>query len=227
VSNITINSKNLAIAILIGGKSTRFGSDKGLFPLFGKPLITHQLDILSQISKNIFLIAHSKNQVQDYIDKIDIQEIMAFILDDEDIKSKIVERNPLLGLYSAFKELNKLEYTKTLVLPCDLPLIQKDVIEFLVNESKSYDCCIPQWKNGFLEPLLAIYPTKKAFVSTQKNINNQDFKLVNLVEKSWKINYVSIEDLIQTMDPSLLSFININSLNDIEHLKMRKNHIKN
>ena len=75
MSIISNNSKSIAISILIGGKSTRFGSDKGLFVFFGKPLISYQLETLSHLNYDIFLVAHSLNQVQDYMKKIDITKI--------------------------------------------------------------------------------------------------------------------------------------------------------
>ena len=124
-------SKYLAITILIGGKSTRFGSDKGLYEILGKPLISYLLEMLAQNDYDIFLVAHSNRQVQNYIDKIDIKRIMAFIIDDQTLLLKKKEQSPIIGLYSAFKELNTLKYEKTLVLPCDTPLVQKNVIEFL------------------------------------------------------------------------------------------------
>ena len=125
--------KSLAIMILIGGKSTRFGSDKGLFEFFGKPLISYQLEILNQLNYDIFLVAHSKNQVSRYIKIIDITKIMAFIIDDNNIISDPTLRSPLLGLYSGFKELNELGYQKSLVLSCDSPLIQFNVLKFIIK----------------------------------------------------------------------------------------------
>jgi molybdopterin-guanine dinucleotide biosynthesis protein A len=219
VSKIENKTKYLAITILIGGKSTRFGSDKGLFHIHGKPLVSYQLETLTNLNYDIFIVAHSKQQVQNYIDSIDIKKIMAFIIDDQILLSKSGAQTPIIGLYSAFKELNKLGYEKTLVLPCDTPLIQKDVIQFLIINCKDFDCCIPQWDNGFLEPLLAIYPIKKALISAKKNIKNQNFKLANLIDKTWKTNYVSIEKDIQPLDNKLISFININTISDIDKIK--------
>ncbi len=212
-------SKYLAFSILIGGKSARFGSDKGLYQFRGKPLITYQLETLAQVNYDIFLVAHSNSQVQSYINQIDIKTIMAFIIDDQKMISRVKERIPVIGLYSAFKELNKLGYEKVLILPCDTPLIQKKVINFLISQSQNFDCCIPQWDNGFLEPLLAIYPIKKALFSAKKNIKNQNFKLINLIDKIWKTNYISIENSIQPLDKKLLSFININTMLDIDIIK--------
>ncbi len=218
MSEIRNISKYLAVTILIGGKSNRFGSDKGLYQIFGKPLISYELETLKQLGHDIFLVAHSNEQVQNYLDKIDINEVMAFIIDDYSLIDKKNVKSPMIGLYSAFKELDTLRYEKTLVLPCDNPLIQKDVIELLIEESKEYDCCIPQWHNGLLEPLLAIYPTKKALVSTEKNIKSGSYKLVNILEKTWKINYISIEKSIQPLDSKLKSFININEPKEIEKI---------
>ncbi|MFX1452581.1 MAG: NTP transferase domain-containing protein, partial [Promethearchaeota archaeon] len=133
MSKVRVKSKNLAVAILIGGKSTRFGSDKGLFSLFGKPLISHQIETLSQLGCDIFLAAHSKQQVQNYINTINIADLIGFIIDDKPIKGKSLERTPIIGLYTAFYELNNLGYKKTFVLACDLPLIQKDVVNFLYS----------------------------------------------------------------------------------------------
>ena len=86
VSKVRNITKSLAITILIGGKSTRFGNDKGLFEFFEKPLISYQLETLSHLNYDIFLIAHSMNQVQEYINKIDITNINAFIIDEKDGK---------------------------------------------------------------------------------------------------------------------------------------------
>ena len=126
---------------------------------------------------------------------------------------------PLIGLYSAFKELNDLGFKKTLVLSCDIPLINKKVVKYLIDCSKKFDCCIPQWSNGFLEPLCSIYPIQKALIISKKKLKTKDYKLINLINSSWKTNYISIEKWLRPIDQNLLSFININTLDDIEKLK--------
>lgn len=212
------NKKYLAIIILIGGQSIRFGSDKGLFEFKGKPLVSYQLDTLNQLDYNIFLIANSKQQVANYIEKINYELITAFIIDDQEILSDQGIHTPMLGLYSAFKELNLLGYKKVFVMSCDIPLIKNEVVKFLIKESKESDCCIPQWDNGFLEPLFAIYPIKKAGLMAEENLKKKAYKLTNLLDKSWRINFVSIEQSIKPLDRKLLSFININKQKDIKKL---------
>ncbi|MHA2325220.1 MAG: molybdenum cofactor guanylyltransferase [Promethearchaeota archaeon] len=220
------DNKYLAIAILIGGKSTRFGSDKGLYNFLGKPLITHQLETLNQGNYNIFLIANSKAQVQNYINKIDIKSITAFIVDDNSMLPNSQIRTPLKGLYIALKELKKLGYEKLLTLACDNPLIHIEVIEFLIEQSEVFDCCIPKWNNGFIEPLLAIYDIKKTLIKITENLKVSDLRLTKVLDKSWKINFISIETHIKPLDVNLLSFFNINELADIEKISRYKKNKK-
>lgn len=219
MSKIKNRSKDLAIVILIGGKSKRFGSDKGIYEYNGKPLISYQLETLSSLDKDIFLVANSINQVQNYINRIDVQKIVAFIIDDKDINSEDNLRTPMIGLFSAFKELNKLGYKKAFALSCDTPLIKKEVVDYLISNCKFFDSCIPQWSNGFLEPLFAIYPVKKALKTAKKSIKSQSYKLSNLLNQSWEINYITIEKYIKPLDDGLITFLNINEKLDIEKLK--------
>lgn len=219
MQKIKIRSKDLAIVILIGGKSKRFGSDKGIYEYNGRPLISYQLETLCRFDYDIFIVANSINQVQNYINKIDVQKIVAFIIDDNDINSEENLRTPMIGLFSAFKELDKLGYKKVLALSCDTPLIKEEVVEYLIENCKSFDGCIPQWSNGFLEPLFAIYPVKKALRTAKKSIKNQSYKLSNLLSQSWEINYVAIEKYIRPLDDDLITFLNINEKLDIAKLK--------
>ena len=216
--SIKNNSKYLAIAILIGGKSTRFGSDKGLYKFRGKPLISYQLESLTQTDYDIYLVAHSIEQAQSYIDKINIRQVMGFIIDDNSLLSDSKLYTPMKGLYSAYKELKELDYEKSFALSCDLPLINIDVIEFMIKQSREFDCCIPKWNNGFLEPLFAIYPIKKAYKKAEENLKNRKYKLTNIMSDNWKINYLSIENSIKQFDQNLLTFLNINTPEDIELL---------
>lgn len=128
-------------------------------------------------------------------------------------------RFPLIGLYSAFKELKKLGYKKTFVLSCDSPLIKYEVIDYLIKQCHEFDCCIPKWENDFLEPLLAIYQVNKAYETSLRNLKQKHYKLTKIIDQDWKTNYISIERDIKKIDPNLLSIKNINKLEDIKLLE--------
>lgn len=220
---ISNSTKYLAIAILIGGKSSRFGSDKGLFKISGKPLTSHLIEKLSEFRYDIFLVAKSIKQVRNYIEIVDLNKITAFIIDEVIDKSNKELYTPMVGLYSTFKELKKLKYRKVFALSCDNPLIEKSVLGYLIEQCKSFDCCIPQWTNGFLEPLFTIYPINKALVTARKNLKKKTYKLTNLISPNWKTKYISIEREIQPLDNNLITFLNINDPTDLEKLKEKKN----
>ncbi|MFX1568460.1 MAG: molybdenum cofactor guanylyltransferase [Promethearchaeota archaeon] len=213
---------SLAIAILIGGKSSRFGSDKGLYETSGKLLISYQLETLGDLKYDIFLVAKSIRQVSNYLDKIDLSKINGFIVDELDSKSGKVIYTPMIGLYSTFKELNRLKYKKVLVLSCDSPFIKINVLSYLIEQCKTSDCCIPQWSNGFLEPLIAIYPINKGLVMARNNLKDKKYRLTNLISSSWNTNFISIEREIKPLDNNLLTFININEPIDIKKLREKK-----
>jgi len=212
------NPKYLAILILIGGKSTRFGTEKAAIEFFGKSLILHQIETLNKFDQDIFLVAHSEEQVFNYRKSIEFPKEITFIVDDREIFKHLKIFKPMLGIYSGLKELFRLNFEKVFLLSCDMPLIKPEIIELMIKESEGYDCCIPRWNNGFLEPFFAIYPVEKGYYKAREILNSENYGLYNFIDKNWKINYVSVEKSIQPLDKNLVSLININGPIDLAKL---------
>ncbi|MFX1568926.1 MAG: molybdenum cofactor guanylyltransferase [Promethearchaeota archaeon] len=209
------NQTYLAILILIGGKSTRFGLEKPIIEIYGKPLILHQIDILSKFDQDIYLVAHSEEQIFNYKKEIKFPKDINFIVDDREIFNHPNIYKPMLGIYSGLKELNELGFEKVFLLSCDMPLIKPEVINLMISESQGFECCIPKWNNGFLEPFFAIYPVKKGFHKAKEILIDENYGLLNFIDKNWIINYISVENLIQPLDKNLISLININGPIDL------------
>ena len=214
-------STEIPFVILIGGKSKRFGLDKGLIKVSGKSFIVHQIEILKKISKNIFLSAYDNFQIQTYKKALTKFDFLFFILDDYSILEGETIRSPLLGIYSSFKYLLRTKFKKVFIISCDLPLIKYEVLIFMLKESLNFDCCIPRWKNGYLEPLFAVYPIEKGYLMAKQNLKLKKFRLRELLNEDWKINFVSIEDKIKNYDNELTTFYNINKEEDLEKLKTK------
>ncbi len=212
------NPKYLAILILIGGKSTRFGTEKAAIEFFGKSLILHQIETLNKFDQDIFLVAHSEEQVFNYRKSIEFPKEITFIVDDREIFKHLKIFKPMLGIYSGLKELFRLNFEKAFLLSCDMPLIKPEIIELMIKESEGYDCCIPRWNNGFLEPFFAIYSVEKGYYKAREILNSENYGLYNFIDKNWKINYVSVEKSIQPLDKNLVSLININGPIDLAKL---------
>lgn len=211
----------IPFVILIGGKSKRFGLDKGLIKLSGKSFIVQQIETLKKISKNIFLSVHDKFQIQTYKKALTKFDFLSYILDDYSISEGKKLRSPLLGIYSSFKYLLKTNFKKIFVISCDSPLIKYEVLILMLKESLNFDCCIPRWKNGYLEPLIAIYPIEKGYLMAKQNLKLKKFRLKELLNEDWKINFISIENKIKNYDNKLATFYNINKEEDLEKLKTK------
>jgi len=211
------DQKKLAIVILIGGKNIRFGNESAaVLDVLGKPLILHQIETLSKFDEDVFLVANSEYQINSYYREINFPRDINFIVDDTEIIGEPDVRTPMLGIYSGFKELNNLGFEKGFLLSGDMPLIKPEVIELLIKEVEGYDCCIPRWNNGFLEPLFAIYPVEKTYELAKKTIQEKNYAFNSIIDKTWNINYISVEESIKPLDKNLVGLINVNGPIDLE-----------
>jgi molybdopterin-guanine dinucleotide biosynthesis protein A len=108
------------------------------------------------------------------------------------------------------------------MLSCDNPFIQKSFIEHMLRECSERDCCIPIWKNDYVEPLLSIYKVRPFLDKCLDNLLQKDYKLSHLLDPNFNINFISIEEIIKKFDTELLSFININDISDLQNIKRKK-----
>ncbi|MFX1274318.1 MAG: molybdenum cofactor guanylyltransferase [Promethearchaeota archaeon] len=212
---MTSEKNDIAILILIGGKSNRLGTEKGIIDILGKPLILYQIEILKKIDNDVYLVAHSDDQIQHYRNQIIFPRDVKFIVDDREFFTYEKINKPMLGIYSGFKELKLLGFKKAFVLSCDIPLIKPEVINLMISESTDHECVIPRWNNGFLEFFFAIYPIDKGYENAKRVLTTKNFGLINFIDKNWDIRYIHVEKEIQPLDKNLVSFININGPIDI------------
>ncbi|MFX1239063.1 MAG: molybdenum cofactor guanylyltransferase [Promethearchaeota archaeon] len=207
--------KALAMVILIGGKSNRLGTEKGILEIMGKPLILYQIEVIQKFSKDIYLIAHSEEQIYNYKKLVNFPKNINFIIDDRELFSYPNMFKPMLGVYSGFKELSSLGFKKAFLFSCDMPLIKPEVIELMISHSVEYECVIPKWENGFIEYFFAIYPVDKGFKRAKQILTTKNYGLVNFIDKNWIINYISVEKDIKPIDQNFISLMNINGPIDI------------
>lgn len=104
------------------------------------------------------------------------------------------------------------------IISCDMPLIKYEVIALMLKKSEGFDCVIPKWDSGWVEPLFAIYPVKKGLEAAESMLKDQKYKLLGLFRDNWLINYVSIDKIIKKFDKNLHTFININKQKDLEKI---------
>jgi molybdopterin-guanine dinucleotide biosynthesis protein A len=198
--------------ILAGGFSSRFGQDKGVLSLANKPLIKHILDATSTLTDEKIIVVSSKGQAENYA-KI-IGSHINILVDAEELHC------PLIGALTGFKEAHG-EYA--LLLPCDTPLISKDIISFLFELCIDRNAVIPRWPNGYIEPLQAVYCTKPAQEAAKTALGKGELNIRSMVDRLRGVRYVSTL-VLQQLDPELKTFFNINTPLDLRKAEFMLKH---
>jgi molybdopterin-guanine dinucleotide biosynthesis protein A len=85
------NTGKPSAIILSGGLSKRFGEDKCLVSLLGKPLIMHVYEKISPITNEVFIVLNSKSHFNQYAN---------FFREGLLIVDEFPKSSPLIGAYT-------------------------------------------------------------------------------------------------------------------------------
>ena len=195
---------NNSAIILAGGRGKRLGyKEKALIPINDKPIIEHTIEILEGVVNEIIVSVRDDGQKQ-LLEEYTTGRIV--------VVDKYVDAGPLAGILEGLGAAGG-EYV--FVVACDMPFINIGVVEFLFKSAKGHDGALPVGDDGIYEPLHAVYRTGPMLVSTEKSIEQGErFILAPIFDLE---DMVFIEmDKIRELDPKLNTFLNINTLEDIE-----------
>ena len=190
--------------ILAGGPSKRFGQEKGLIELAGKPLILHVLDRVSKIVEETVVVVSSETQKETF-ERL-LSHRASLVVD------RHIARSPLVGASAGFESAQG-EYS--LLLPCDTPFVSSQIMRFLLDLCINKSAVIPRWPNGYIEPLQAAYHTKSALTAAKTALEEGKLDLQSMIARLRGVRYVSTMVLRQ-MDSKLLTFFNINTFGDLK-----------
>lgn len=200
---INLSTEKAAI-VLAGGFSKRFGRDKGLLQLAGKPLIVHVLDNISALVDELLVVVGSRNQEKAYAPLL---QSKAKILID-----KLAIQNPIIGALTGFENTSS---RYSLILACDTPFVSRQIIHFLLENCVNNDAAIPRWPNSYLEPLQAAYNTKSALTATIETMDKKNPDMLKMIARLKKVHFVSTL-VLQKLDPRLMTFVNVNTPSDFK-----------
>lgn len=189
--------------ILAGGRSKRVGKDKALTKLGDKPLLLHVVERVMAMTSEIKVIIGKNSMIDDY----------ATILPSSIgiLKDTIYRRGPLSGILTGLENASS-EYA--LVLPCDSPFVKRGVLAHLVYRAHGIDAAVPQWPNGNIEPLHAVYQVSSSLAAAKAAMTKNEFQLGKMIRRLNKVSYVST-DYLRKFDSKLMTFFNINSKEDL------------
>ncbi len=181
--------------ILAGGFSSRFGSNKALVKIGSDKLIEHILFRLEPLFEEIIIVT---NDPLDYVD-----------LGKTIVTDIVPHQGPLGGIYTGLL-FSRFDYS--FVMACDMPFVNPDFIEFLIERAPGNDVVVPSFNDKF-EPLHAVY--NKRCLKHMKKLLDEKKRQVMMIFKRVKTLKVG-EETIRKFDPEMRCFFNINTVNDWE-----------
>jgi len=116
-------------------------------------------------------------------------------------------RTGLLGISSEY----------AFVCAGDMPFINSDVVDLLFESAEGHDAAVPKHKNGKFEPLHAVY-SKKLVPKIEKAVEMGKYSVLTPVFELHDVVCVEVSKILK-LDPELKTFMNINTVEDLEKIK--------
>lgn len=152
---------DITAIILSGGKSSRMGRNKALLKIGYKTIIERVRDQMQQIFKDVVLITNTPDEYK-FLDLPLYEDIYKY-------------KGPLAGIHSG---LSNSSTNKNFIISCDLPLITKEMIEYLV-EFKTNKLITVAQADGYIQQLAGKYSKNclniaEEILEEQVNLENRN-----------------------------------------------------
>jgi molybdopterin-guanine dinucleotide biosynthesis protein A len=180
------------------------GQAKYLFEYEGETFFTRQVRALSQVTDEIIISCRDQQQV------VTIPDYHNYIIVTDEKKGEGPSEGLRTGVYAARGEL-------IAVIACDMPLISTDIIALLFSRIGSADAAIPVWENGHQEPLHAVYRRDSLIGYFSRGSSRK----LRGITSDMNVVLIPVAEL-RRIDPMLLSFTNINDLDEYRNLTGKK-----
>lgn len=185
--------------VLAGGRSERMGQDKALLRHAGATLLESVVATLKPLVREIVVVA-------DRAEKYAMPDCRV-------VGDSYPQTGPLGGIVTGLQHLGSGAH---LAVACDMPSLQPAVLRFLLDAATlEWDAVVPEI-DGRPEPLCAVY-TDMALPGFRRFLDEGGRALHQALTR---IRTRRIPDTeIRRLDPSLLTFTNLNTPHDLERLQ--------
>jgi molybdopterin-guanine dinucleotide biosynthesis protein A len=171
------------------------GSDKGLLPFGGRRLIEVVLDAIGPLFPEILIVANDPTAYAGFGVRV--------------VPDRIPGRGPLGGIHAALCS-NRSPHT--FCFACDMPFLNPAVIVHLSALAPGYDAVVPRSDAG-CEPLHAIYG-RSCLPHVERMVREDRLRLDRLFS-AVRVRWVDADE-VRPLDPSLRSFLNVNTPEELE-----------
>lgn len=191
--------------ILAGGENRRIPLLKGHIEINGKKIIDSSVNLM----RNLFgraVISTNTPELYFYCGAPMIGDI-------------INQRGPLTGIFSV---LSNIKDDAIFVAACDMPFLNERLIGYMVDTYNNFNSGTNKWDavipvfEGKPQPLFGIY-SKNILGVIEERLNKGLKRLKDLLTE---INVLYIkEEEVRQIDPEGRSFLNINTMEDLEKIR--------
>ncbi len=188
----------VSCVVLAGGKSSRMGTDKSFLPILGRPLIEEVLTRVEGLGVETLIVT---NRPDDY-------RYLGLSL----FTDAVPNQGALGGIYTAVQAARA---PFVLVVACDMPFLNRDLLAYLVSLRSGYDVVAPRL-GGVPEPLHAVY-ARSCLEPMRRSMESGMLKIIAFYPEV-RLRYVD-EPEIDRFDPQHLSFMNVNTPQELAHAR--------
>ena len=171
------------------------GRDKALVPLAGRPMIEHVMTRLTGLGDELLITSNQPDEL-DYLG--------APIFTDEEPGA-----GALPGLRTA---LEAAKGDRVLVVACDMPFVNRLLLEHLLALGKAADVVVPVWEERY-QTMHAVYSRKKCLNAVEEALAEGDQRMISFYSQV-KVRPVPSEE-VAAIDAEGLSFFNVNTPEDL------------
>jgi molybdenum cofactor guanylyltransferase len=188
--------------ILAGGKSVRMGQHKAFIEVNGVPIILRVFAVLDRLFRETIIVANEKEPYTEL---------------HTPVYSDLVPNQGALGglytglVYSAFPY--------SFCVACDMPFLNRAVIEYLLTKTGLYDAVVPRTSDGF-QPLHAIY--SKSCLNPIRHLLDQNKTKIMDFYPEIRLGIVDEKEFL-SLDPEKRSFTNVNTPEELLILQEKRN----
>ncbi|NTV00646.1 MAG: molybdenum cofactor guanylyltransferase [Methanoregulaceae archaeon] len=185
--------------VLVGGEARRAnGREKYFFRYQGKTFIERLIESLRPVTDEIVLVAKDSRQCSRFRHMDGVRCV-------RDIRTGI---GPLGGVHAGVLAAAG---DVVFICACDMPCVSGPVVERLFSALDNHEAVIPVWSGEMMEPLHAVYRRSAlaAYLESHESLS------VRAMVKTLDAIYLSVEEL-REFDPELITFTNINKLEELE-----------
>ena len=184
--------------LLAGGKSRRMGQDKRTLKIGGDQLLTRVIQVFEELFPEILIVV------------ADISPVVAG-LNHRVVTDLIPNRATAGGLYTG---LFHSTHSYAFAAACDMPFLDPRIIRKICAEPLSSDVVMVRLATG-LQPMHSRY-SKRCLPVLEEMIKGGNLRLQDIATNNNLSVNILDEESIRELDPQFRSFLNVNTLTDLE-----------